>query len=244
MARKISALAGVCALALAAAGSAHAADSLVIDFESGGYTLAGDGGGSATLSSAQFVSPGNSAQLMLPNGATDFAKVIVDGSFGPLGGFTGSFSAYVPTGNDRADLFPYMYVGVDSNQNGVFDFTGGPTGDSFVILFEPSGANPLGTWYVDGLDATDTVHVVGGRQGLAALDYSSSNGGGLMSSLFGENGSAWGGYDVLQVRVGAGEWPNGGAYTAFVDDISVPEPASMALLGMGLLGLRLVRRRR
>jgi len=168
---------------------------------------------------------GYAAHLQL-NNSMDYARVRA-----PLTGFAGltvanvsaMFQAYVLPGS-TANLGPYVMLDVDANGNGTWDGDS-PTGDAIIIAFV-TGAAPYtqGCWYTDGLNGTTTVHVVGNRTGLAAAEFSSSAGGGLLSTLRTHtlSGSAvWGDLQVLNVRVGAGLWPGSGYFECYVDDLIV-----------------------
>lgn len=215
-----------------------------VDFEStSGYTLAVDGAASSTRVTEQSNSPTHSAKFELPNTQADFAKVIVDAAPGSLrlGSASGTFSTFIPSGQEGSNYAPYMYFGVDANQNALFDFGGPNGGDSFVLaFFEPTITNDA--WMSSGLDGATQVHVVGNRSGLTSGTYSSSGTQDSLSSLSAltfSGATTWGDLDILQVRVGAGE--TGGVlnnYTAYVDDITaVPEPSAIGLLGVGALAL-------
>ena len=71
-----------------------------------------------------------------------------------------------------------------TNQNGIDDFNGSNTGDSFVILFVTGAPSiPQGRWFTQGINGNSIIHVVGNRTGLTSAKFSSSNGGGLLSAL-------------------------------------------------------------
>jgi PEP-CTERM motif len=233
----------------------------VVTFDTGSfpYSLAADGGGTSTLSNGTGIGGTNSALLTLPSYAStpngsvnDFAKVIINGNFGTLDNFIGTFETDVTTGS--ANNAPYMYVGVDVNGDGTFDSS--LATDAFVIVFQTPTGFALGTYYTDGLNQSSNVQVTGNRPGLASSTTCSSTGGGCALSALEsvsdpDDGSIdWGDLNVLQVRVGTGEFPNTtDALDAFVDNITVqgpttpvPEPSSIALLAAGLLGFGMIRR--
>ncbi len=215
-----------------------------VDFESGGYSLDGDGAGTAVLSEDQALSPTHSAQLSLANTVTDFAKVIIDFAPGSLSlkEAAGTFYSYISSGNPA--YLPYMYFGVDTNGDQTFNFGD----DSFVIAFITDGpAVQFDTWQISGIDGGTDVHVVGARPGLGS-SYSTASTVDTLSSLsgFSTGSGLWGDLGVLEVRVGAGETGSDyGAYTSYVDDITVvPEPSLYAVLcGIAVIGFVVWRRR-
>ncbi len=205
-----------------------AAAAATVDFEQIlGYTLAADGHGVCVRSMDQNHTFGGSwsARLYLPDMWNDFSKVRFPAG-GPLRDNSGTFWYFVP-GSGTTTLIPYMYFWIDSNGNGIEDYTGGNDGDSFVIAFITGGSPYVeGAWSQSGLNSSTIVHVVGNRTGLADGEFSSSNGGGLLSDLYNHNfdgHKTWGDLNLLEARVGAGEWPESvpTSFTSYVDDIVV-----------------------
>lgn len=237
----------MCAVFAMAAGAQFASAVASVDFESAsGYALVGDAAGTILRSTDQAHGGAYSARIELPNTQADFAKVVIDTASGALqlGGASGSFWKYVP--DSSPNYSPYMYFGVDTDKNGIFEFAGGSDKDSLVIAFKPSETVATNQWILDGIDGSTPVHVVGNRTGLLGGTYSSSGTQDTLANLSALTlgTGTWGDLDILQVRVGAGE--TGGVltdYVAYVDDVNaVPEPGALSLLGIGAAAM--LRRRR
>ena len=159
---------------------------------------------------------------------------------------SGSFWAYVPSGNNNV---PYMIFGLDTDQNGSWNFTGSSTsGDSMVIAFVNTPVTH-DAWFLDGLDASTLVHVVGNRSGLAAGTYSASGTQDTLANLRNmtvSGSTTWGDLTAKRAYIEAGVWPGVTSFTGYVDDmvLTVPEPATMSLLAFALGGLVLIRKRK
>jgi hypothetical protein len=163
-----------------------------------------------------------------------------------LNALSGSFWAYVPSGNNNV---PYKIFGLDTNGNGVWDYTGSPTsGDSMVIAFVNTPVTH-DAWFLDGLDASTKVHVVGNRSGLTAGTYDASGTQDTLANLRNmtvSGSTTWGDLTAKRAYIEAGVWPGVTSFTGYVDDmvLTVPEPATMSLLAFALGGLVLIRKRK
>jgi hypothetical protein len=209
------------------------ANAQLTSFESPtGYDLYAEYCATLERSTELAYSPTHSIKFHLPQDTgpgtdceTPYARVTFDHT-SPLKDTFGTFKAYIASpGGESANLAPYMMFRVDSNQNGVYDFTGYDTGDSIVIAFITGGTPyPTGTWFDTGLDPSTKVHVVGNRSGLAPGTYSSSGTqdtlGNLCNMTF-SGSTKWGDLNVIQGAVAAGLWPNNPDYIAYVDDINL-----------------------
>jgi PEP-CTERM motif len=224
------------------------ASAIIIDFESGtGYDLFNG----AALSTDQSLSPTHSAQLNDPvNGSLVRIRPVEDYGLNlKLGTTSESFAAFIPSGSDNT-LAPYGMFGVDVDGNGIWD---GGTNDALVIAFITGASSyPTDTWFTTGLDANTNVHVVGNRAGLGAGDFSSSNGGGLLSALDATSTGSelWGDLGLLRVYVEIGSWPGVDTYNSYIDNLTVtsvsevPEPLTLSLFGAGAVGAAALRRRK
>lgn len=245
---KIVVLAAVLAPCLMAA-VARAGTVYTEGFEGSGYDFYSDPGSSAGISTTQFHSGLQSAQFTLD--ATHFAytrwKSVDISAYGwTLGDITAS--DWVMRTLGRSDLAPYFLFTIATPDT---------TQETLAIQFSlPAIAD--NTWTQNNVDGTTLFHVVGDRTGLGATQYSSSNGGGLLSALRAETYSGsttWGSFLVTRVRVGAGLWDASQTWNGYVDDVTigsaaataVPLPTAMwsglALLA-GLGGFAWLRRRR
>jgi len=211
------------------AGTCEAILTELFDFESESpYDYHADPNCVAERSSLRAFSGDWAARLVL-DGDSDYARVRAPLTVVPgltLGNVSVMFQAYIEPGSTD-NLGPYVLLDVDTDFDGVRD--------DIVIAFV-TGAAPYaqGSWYTDGLNADTVVHIVGGRPGLGATEFSSSHGGGLMSDLSTHAlgaGLPWGAVPVLYVRVGAGLWPGSEYYECFVDDIFVAKALDVPAVG-------------
>jgi PEP-CTERM motif len=157
-----------------------------------------------------------------------------------LNNLNGSFWAYVPTGYTNV---PYMIFGVDTDENGW-----GTGSDSLVIAFVNTPATH-DAWFLDGLDGSTLVHVVGNRTGLTPGTYDASGTQDTLANLRNmtvSGSTTWGDLNVNRAYIEAGLWPGVTSFTGYVDDmvLTVPEPATMSLLAFALGGLVLIRKRK
>ncbi len=191
-------------------------------------------------------------------GGTDALQLSIDSTVayarsrwaysGTMNGTTASASAKITQNSLNNNTTPFFILDIDCDGDNSFD---GGVIDSQVIGFTgtTTGYGVDGSdWYTFDIgDGTaGTVHVVGGRQGLAPTAFSSSNGGGSWAALMGTSTGfgTWGDLNILSFRIGMGlGGGNDGPVIALVDNVNiVPAPSALALLGVG--GLVVGRRRR
>ena len=184
------------------------------------------------------------------NDTDSYARIRIITSIGQLKAVSGSFKAYIPSGSPST-LATYMMFGVDSNQNGIYDFPGVGATDSLVIAFITGGSSyPNDQWFTKGLAQTTKVHVVYNRTGLGTTEFSSSGTQDTLAALADHTFSGslkWGDLMVHGFAVAAGLWPSSGIvpYSSYVDNLTVvPLPGALWLLGSGLAGLGFLSRRR
>jgi hypothetical protein len=212
-------------------------------FEGTGYDFYQDPNCSAGVTSLQAHSGLQSAAFTLD--ATGFAYTRWKSpdltSYGlTLGNLEASDWVMRTTG--RSDLAPYLLFTIDTPDT---------SQETLAIQFlMPSIAD--NTWTLNAIDRNATTfHVVGDRTGLGATEFSASGTQGTLNDLAAKTyagSTTWGDFSVSHVRVGVGLWDAAAVYTGYADDVSlfatIPEPSTMALLGLGLGGLVLIRKRK
>ena len=141
-------------------------------------------------------------------------------------------------GGGRFDLIKLTHSGVNAAPNGQFDF-GASTGSGFTGGGSPRDGIAVGASDSFTFSLTGTnLQTLTSNSFLTALSTGTGSGDGFAAFSVRFRGFADGGSDkVTLANSGSGGGTGGGNGTP------VPEPASMALLGMSLAGLGLVRRR-
>lgn len=142
-----------------------------------------------------------------------------------------NFSFYMPSASNTASFKLFAWDG--SNKTGVALYDSGLTaltGNSVVATFAPEVNLIQGNQYIAFLEST----TVGDFGSFEAIDASSYSGGNFLWERNAGDGG-WNDFN-LDSRFAA-------TFTANTDN-NVPEPASIALLGLGLAGIAVTRKRK
>lgn len=209
---------------------------------------------SAAAAGALLVSiPANAAPIsgLFNTGVDDFGAALVggNGTADPHYGVLSSTIPGVSTGVDAVTYFQSFYAAEDADSRWIsHSATGRPGGGTttFRLTFDLTGFDPLtaalsGLW---GVDNIATIFLNGVSTGISSAGFTSLASFSISSGFVD-------GLNTLDFAV-----TDFGAPLAFrVDNLAgtaeladdpttpVPEPGTLALVGVGLLGLRFVRRR-
>jgi PEP-CTERM motif len=212
----------------------------------GSFNDAGGGGGSF------IVGPGNTPLVIAGGGGGGGA--VVSSSLPGLGGLTG------PDGGSVDFSFPNGNGGKNGN-GGEYGHGGGGGGGGF---FTAGGKLPFGLSGEGGGGFPGLAGGLGGVAGAGAGGFGGGGGGGVAQHTGSGGGGGYsGGGGGWAGNLGGGFGGGGGSFDAGSDQIlvadfqtgngeviitelaaTVPEPASIALLGAGLLSFAALRRRR